>query len=266
MLAVIISVSVLSCGWMLFFYVLNLKVKNMILLDFAWASCFAFLSGYLILISRDFYSIKTLILLLPMIWSLRLSYFLLQRVKAGSTDERYEDLKKNNLQKWGAIQFILFFLEALLVVFLYIPFIHLFLIETVEINFLLIMSLIFYGGALMGEVLADRQLRKFKKQSKSLNEICQNGMWKYSRHPNYFFECLIWISYFFMMLTISEYLTFSRVALLLISPSLMVILICFVTGIPPAEKLALKKKGKSYESYQRKTSVLIPWFPKEKNE
>ena len=265
MLGVIVFVVVFAIAWMVFFYLLNLKVKNMILLDFAWAFSFTFLSIYLILLNNDFYSLKTLIFLLPVVWSLRLSYFLFKKIRAGAIDQRYEDLKESNFDNWKTFQFLLFFFEAFLVIFLFIPFVYLFFIEKVEINFLFIMSLLFYGLALTGEIWADWQLKKFKQQRKSPSEVCQIGLWKYSRHPNYFFECLIWISYFFMMLTLSESLTFGKVALLLVSPALMIFLICFITGIPPAEKLALKRKGKLYEDYQKKTSVLIPWFPKKES-
>ena len=110
--------------------------------------------------------------------------------------------------------------------------------------------------SILGEAIADRQLAVFKHQHHHTSLVCQQGLWKYSRHPNYFFEMLIWMSFYLVASGLPHgWMTFYV-------PATMIFLLIKVTGIPPAEASSLRSKGKAYLHYQQTTSVLIPWFPK----
>ena len=100
------------------------------------------------------------------------------------------------------------------------------------------------------------QLALFKAQPASKGRVCDFGLWKYSRHPNYFFEWLVWIAYFVFALG-SPWAWVG-----LASPLLMLFFLTRMTGIPPAEARALASRGDAYRDYQRRTSAFIPWFPK----
>ncbi len=100
--------------------------------------------------------------------------------------------------------------------------------------------------------LADRQLARWRADPANRGRTCRGGLWRYSRHPNYFFEWLHWFAY---------------VALAwggphgpwtLAVPALLLVLLLFVTGIPYTEARALKTRGDDYRAYQRETSVFIP--------
>ena len=100
--------------------------------------------------------------------------------------------------------------------------------------------------------LADRQLARWRSDPANRGRTCRGGLWRYSRHPNYFFEWLHWFAY---------------VALAwggphgpwtLAVPALLLVLLLFVTGIPYTEARALKTRGDDYRAYQRETSVFIP--------
>lgn len=106
--------------------------------------------------------------------------------------------------------------------------------------------------ALVGEALADRQLRIFKSRNHKSNEVCKAGLWRYSRHPNYFFQWMFWLSFVPMGIASNWWW------LTLISPILMYHFLNNVTGIPPTEKRSIKSKGDAYRRYQRETS---PFFP-----
>ncbi len=110
--------------------------------------------------------------------------------------------------------------------------------------------------ALTGESLADAQLAAFKRDPTSKGRVCDVGLWHYSRHPNYFFEWLIWVAYFLFALG-SPY---GWVAV--IGPASMLYLLLRVTGIPLTEQQSLRSKGDAYRRYQQTTSAFIPWFPK----
>jgi len=105
---------------------------------------------------------------------------------------------------------------------------------------------------LIGETIADRQMSAFKASDTDPKSVCQRGLWKYSRHPNYFFESVIWIG-IFLFATSSPWgwTTFY-------APAIITFLLLKVTGIPPTEASALKRKGDAYREYQRTTSPFIP--------
>jgi steroid 5-alpha reductase family enzyme len=110
--------------------------------------------------------------------------------------------------------------------------------------------------AIGGESIADMQLALFKSHPAAKGRVCDIGLWKYSRHPNYFFEWLVWIAYFVFALGSP----WSWVGLA--SPLLMLYFLTCVTGIPPAEARSLATRGDAYRAYQRRTSPFIPWIPK----
>jgi len=108
---------------------------------------------------------------------------------------------------------------------------------------------------LAGESLADRQLAAFKSRSQNRGRTCREGLWSVSRHPNYFFQWLLWCAYALFALGAP----FGWLGLA--SPAVMLALILFVTGIPPTEEQALRSRGEDYRDYQRTTSAFVPWFP-----
>jgi steroid 5-alpha reductase family enzyme len=110
--------------------------------------------------------------------------------------------------------------------------------------------------ALAGESAADRQLAAFKRDPANKGRVCDAGLWRYSRHPNYFFEWLIWVAYFVFALASP----FGWVAA--IGPASILYLLLRVTGIPLTEEQSLRSKGDAYRRYQQTTSAFVPWFPK----
>jgi steroid 5-alpha reductase family enzyme len=110
--------------------------------------------------------------------------------------------------------------------------------------------------AFLGELTSDAQLARFKKDPKNKGRVCDVGLWRYSRHPNYFFEWLIWMSF----ATVASSAQWGYVGF--VSPALILYFLLRVTGIPATEEQALRSKGEAYRKYQRTTSVFVPWFPK----
>jgi len=108
-------------------------------------------------------------------------------------------------------------------------------------------ALVFLVGW-VGVAIADRQLARFKSSGRK--GVCQDGLWYYSRHPNYFFELVLWLGW-------SLYAGGGRA---LLAPLALLYLIVRVTGIPPTEEQALRSRGDEYRRYQETTSVLVPWF------
>ena len=112
-------------------------------------------------------------------------------------------------------------------------------------------------GSVGGEAMADRQLARFRADPGNRGKTCRAGLWRYSRHPNYFFEWLHWFAY--VLLAVG-----SPIAWLAWSgPVVMYVFLRWISGIPWTEQQALRSRGEDYARYQRSTPMLIPWFPKE---
>ena len=189
-------------------------------------------------------------------WSLRLGlYLLLDRVKGREEDGRYRKLREH----WGAEaqrRFLVFFQfqGALIVLFSLPPLLAMLSPEASPLTLLLgvLLGLL----AMAGESLSDAQLRRWRSNPANRGRTCREGLWRYSRHPNYFFEWLHWWAYVVMA-------GFSWHALAaLAGPLLMLLFLYRITGIPYTEAQALLSRGDDYRDYQRTTSAFVPWFPK----
>jgi steroid 5-alpha reductase family enzyme len=110
-------------------------------------------------------------------------------------------------------------------------------------------------GSVYGEGLADRQMERFRNDPANRGKVCRDGLWRYSRHPNYFFECLHWLAYA-PLAWASPY-----GGATLAAPLVMGILLMKLSGIPLLEAGMMQRKP-GYADYVRSTSALIPWPPK----
>jgi steroid 5-alpha reductase family enzyme len=121
-----------------------------------------------------------------------------------------------------------------------------------------------YLGALIllagiaGEALADAQLRRFRNQPANQGRVCDAGLWRWSRHPNYFFEWFGWLAYPVIALS-PDYLWGLAT---LLAPVFMYWILAYVTGIPPLEQQMLRSRGGRYRDYQSRTSAFFPLPPK----
>ncbi len=118
------------------------------------------------------------------------------------------------------------------------------------------LSLSIWCVGMIGLAVADRQLARFKADRGNRGRTCCRGLWRYSRHPNYFFESIHWWAY----APLAWGTSFGWIALVV--PMLLLYFVLFVTGIPPTEAQSLASRGEDYRRYQRTTSRFIPWFPR----
>jgi steroid 5-alpha reductase family enzyme len=188
------------------------------------------------------------------LWGARLATHLWTRVSAEPEDGRYRNLRIN----WGGNQFkfFLFFqFQALLVVLFSLPFLAV-ARNPHRLGAWMLIGAVIWLGSVIGESVADRQLARFRADQANHGRTCRDGLWRYSRHPNYFFEWLHWFTYVCLAMG-------SPVAWLAwAGPAVMYVFLRWVSGIPYVEAQALQNRGDDYRAYQRSTSVLIPWFPK----
>jgi steroid 5-alpha reductase family enzyme len=239
-------------------WLISVRIKNAGIVDIAWSFGFAPVALLYAIFADGFAARRWLILAMVAIWSLRLGGYLYFRVMGHhpKEDQRYAQLRT----EWGANvngkMFGFFQLQAALLVLLSVPFLIACLNPQPEINWLEYLGAAVWLIAVIGESVSDHQLKQFKKNPANKGEVCQAGLWHFSRHPNYFFEWLIWVAFWIFALGSPLGCT------AIYCPALMLYFLVRVTGIPMTEDLALKTKGEKYRAYQRTTSRFVPWFPK----
>ncbi len=190
-------------------------------------------------------------------WSLRLTWYLIHdRLIGKPEDGRYRMLRES----WGASAqpwFFLFFqFQGWLVIFFSLPFV---IIASTTPAFGVWYDYVAVGIwliAIGGETIADAQLAAWRKNPDNAGRTCRAGLWRYSRHPNYFCEWLLWFSYVALACAGPWWPVTALI------PTVLLFLILKVTGIPYTEKRALASRGDDYRAYQKSTSPFIPWFPK----
>ena len=188
------------------------------------------------------------------LWGFRLSgHLLLDRVLGGHRDGRYDKLQERWISNLPAKFFVFFEFQALLAVILSLPFLFAAMDRQPGISPVEYAAPCVWLVAVAGETLADVQLKKFRGNAANSGKVCQAGLWKFSRHPNYFFEWLVWVA-FFLAAAASPFGWLSACC-----PVLMLIFLFRVTGIPMTEEQSLRTKGDAYRDYQRTTSVFVPW-------
>jgi steroid 5-alpha reductase family enzyme len=244
-------------GMMLVLWAIHLVIKNAAIVDFGWAMGLALLALWYAWAGPGYHARRWAIASMAGFWGLRLGlYLLFARVIGREEEGRYVQLRK----EWKTqlpLRFLFFFeFQALLDVVLSLPFLLACLDLRVPLGFLEKVGAGIWLIAIAGEALADRQLDRFKRDPRNRGRTCQAGLWKYSRHPNYFFEWLIWIGYAgFAMGSPWGWIG-------LLSPALILYFLLGVTGIPATEAQALRSRGEEYRAYQESTSAFVPWFPK----
>jgi steroid 5-alpha reductase family enzyme len=244
-------------GTMLVLWLIHLWIRNAAIVDVGWAAGLGMLALYYAEAAPGYPPRKWLLAWMAGFWGLRLAaYLLLARVVGHSEEGRYVQLRKD-WKNHLALRFLFFFeFQALLVVVLSLPF----LIACLDTRAPLGLPEKFAAGiwlvSMIAEAIADQQLNAFKKKPENRGKTCRAGLWRYSRHPNYFFEWMVWVAYAVFALG-SPWGWLG-----LISPALILYFLLDATGIPATEAQALRTRGSEYRQYQRTTSTFVPWFPK----
>jgi steroid 5-alpha reductase family enzyme len=190
------------------------------------------------------------------VWGGRLSAYLLRTRVVGQAEEgRYVELRRSWKTRLPAKFFVFFQAQAVLDLVLAVPFLIV-AVDRRPISAPLLGAALLWTAALAGEALADRQLDRFKHDPANRGAVCAVGLWRYSRHPNYFCEWLIWVAYA-LYATSSPWGWVSW-----LSPALILFFLLRFTGIPATEAQALRSRGEAYRAYQRRTSAFVPWFPR----
>jgi steroid 5-alpha reductase family enzyme len=234
------------------------RVNNAGWVDVAWTFSFLAIVGSVSWLGEAPLWRKVLLIGVVAVWSLRLGLYLAVRVgRHTGEDPRYAELRKLfGPQPWGG--FLGFFMaQAALAWLLALPFFSTAANSATSPHPLEIAGVLCWCIGLLGESAADRQLAAFRACPENRGKVCDIGLWRYSRHPNYFFEWVVWVGFALLgQAGPAGWLCW-------IAPAVMLILLTKVSGIPPAEAQSLRSRGDLYRAYQQRTSAFVPWFPQE---
>ena len=245
---------VIVFGFMSVLFLIQRRTDNAGIVDFGWSSGIGLLAILFCVLGEGDIVRRVLAGVFGCVWSVRLSsYIFFHRVWRQPEEGRYVTLR----EKWSQFGFFIFFqVQALLSVFFALPFLII-ASDSAGLGVFDVLGVGLWLIAIGGEFMADRQLAAFRSIPENRGHVCQRGLWRYSRHPNYFFEWLHWWAYVLLAVGASYWW------LTVLCPLVMLFFLFKITGIPPTEAQALKSRGDEYREYQRTTSVFFPWFPKQ---
>ena len=227
------------------------------IVDVAWAFTTGGIGVVLCINAQGSIERRVIAAVLIAAWGLRLGVHLARRFARNPVDRRYVAMK----ERWGgkAEAFMLgfFMLQALATVLFALPIMSAATGDTPSTP-ILATGLALSIGGMLGVTISDRQLSGFVHVEANRGKICRVGLWSWSRHPNYFFEWLIWSG--FAVLASDGPLWYIGLGGML----LMLLLLLKVTGIPHVEREALRKRGDAWRQYQKETSVFIPLPPRKR--
>lgn len=251
-------------------YFIAERKNNYSIVDIGWGSGFilvaisstilSFINSSFAFTWSQFHLATAIILLFTILWGGRLALHIYKRNRHRPEDFRYQNMRKNFSPKHPHLSaFIKIFLTQALLMMVVSAVIPLGMLSQPVNNSILEYTLIGVGSLIwivgyLFEVIGDHQLRVFLATRKDKSQIMETGLWRYTRHPNYFGEATMWWGMAIIASsTIGGWLGF-------ISPLTITTLLLFVSGVPLLEKAY--KDNVAYQDYKKKTSVFIPWFPK----
>ena len=237
-------------------YLVQRRTGNAAIADAGWTGGLALLTGWYAWQAAPATGRTWWVAALALIWALRLTYHVIYyRVWNRPEDGRYHAMRAY----WGPrapFLFFIFFQGQTVVAFLFsLPVYWALTAPRTGWSAWDTLGTAIWLIAIGGEWIADHQLESFRHNPANKGRTCRRGLWRYSRHPNYFFEWLHWFAYVAFAAGHPHWVW------TWLGPVVMIFFLFKLTGIPYTEKQALRSRGEDYRRYQAETSVFFPWFP-----
>jgi len=260
LLPIVLGLWAVFAGLMAMAWVIEQRTGNAGWVDVSWTAAMGIVGviGVFLFAPRDLGAREFLVVGMVAVWALRLAGHISWRSTTVSDDPRYVKLRR----QWGksASRNMFWFLQAQAA--FSVPMLVAIILAAWNPATLLTgldpLAIALFSIALVGSATADAQLARFKKTG-STGQVCDTGLWAWSRHPNYFFEWLIWVSFALLAVNLAGAWPWGYLAML--GPACMFWLLRYVSGVPPLEDHMVAKYGAAYRTYQSSTSVFFPLPP-----
>ncbi|MCE1253547.1 MAG: DUF1295 domain-containing protein [Anaerolineae bacterium] len=241
---------------MIFIWLLSLFLKNSSIVDIFWGPGFVLLAWFYFSQTPDGdFLRKTLTVGLVTIWGLRLAIYIFLRNFGKPEDFRYRKWREEAGEKWALLSlFKVFFVQGLIMWIISIPLLAAQFQREHLPGWLEILAVVFWLIGFVFEAGGDWQMKQFKADPANQGQVMNRGLWRYTRHPNYFGDAAQWWAFYLLALAAGGWWSFY-------SPLLMTFLLLRVSGVSLLEK-TLKETRSGYKEYIQNTSAFVPWFPK----
>jgi steroid 5-alpha reductase family enzyme len=241
---------------MLVLWLVELRIGDATHVDVGWAYGVGGLAALDAALGDGNGNLRLLVALLAGAWSVRLgTYLVVNRLVGKTEDGRYRELRRRWSPHAERNFFVFFQTQAGFVTIFSLPFAFV-AVDSGDVSTLAWCGAAIAIVSIAAEVTADRQLASWRADPANAGKTCRAGLWRLSRHPNYFFEWLHWVGWAVIALGSPTGWT------ALFVPVFLLALLFRVTGIPETEAQALRSRGDDYRAYQDEVSIFVPWFPR----
>jgi steroid 5-alpha reductase family enzyme len=245
-------------GLMTILWLISLVLKNSSIIDIFWGAGFVLANWVYFALSPDGFPLRQWLLgILVTIWGLRLSLYILKRNWGKPEDFRYQKWREESGERWWwKSLFQVFLLQGLLLWLISTPLLAAHRNAAPDhLTFLDIIGLVLWLVGFFFESVGDFQLSRFRGNPANKGKVLDSGVWRYTRHPNYFGDSAQWWGYYLIAAAAGGWWT-------VFSPIMMTLLLLRVSGVALLEKTLETRPG--YKEYAQRTSAFIPWFPRKK--
>lgn len=239
-------------------WIYSLQRRDVSMVDSLWSLMFLAAALTYAISLNNITDRNILLLVMVSAWAIRLSVFLTIRNHGKEEDRRYREIRANNQPNFNIKSlYLIFGLQAGLAWIISLPLLFAFSSDA-AISAIEIFAVALWFTGFIFESVADQQLYRFKSNANNIGKVLNTGLWAYSRHPNYFGECLVWWAYFLFAVSSGAWWT-------VFSPLLMTLLLLKVSGVSLMEKDITERRN-GYRQYIETTNAFIPGKPAQKKQ
>lgn len=239
-------------------WLISLALRNSSIVDIFWGTGFVIVAWASFLLGTEGAPArKWLSVILVTIWGLRLSLYILWRNWRKPEDFRYAKWRQENGARWWWVSFFqVFVLQGILLWVVSAPIVAAQAITGLRsLGALEVLGAVVWAIGFFFEAVGDWQLARFKANPVNRGKLMDRGVWRYTRHPNYFGDSAQWWGFFLIAAATGWG------ALTILCPIVMTFLLVRVSGVGLLEK-SLKDEKPGYREYTERTSAFVPWFPR----
>ncbi|NUO81707.1 DUF1295 domain-containing protein [candidate division KSB1 bacterium] len=238
-------------------WLLSLPLKNSSIVDVFWGPGFILANGVAFMLAPEgFLARKGLVTVLVCVWALRLAIYIFWRNHGKGEDFRYRAWREENPKNWWWFSFFkVFLLQGVMLWLIAIPLlVAQFSATPAQLVWLDYAGVGIWAVGFFFEAVGDAQMLRFKSNPANRGKLMNTGLWRYTRHPNYFGEAVLWWGCFLFAAATGAYWT-------IISPIIITTLLLKVSGVTMLEK-TLQNTKPGYREYQQNTNAFWPWPPR----
>ena len=249
-----------SLSFFTLIFIISLIRNDYSTVDVFWGLAQVFIGIILWVFYRPIELIHMILFVMISLWGFRLSLYLYLRNWHKPEDFRYVAMRRDWKGPYEKVHafFKVFMLQGLFAFLMSFTFTSSIALEGSLNVYILIVGIVLFSVGFFFESVGDQQMRQFKKDPSNKGLLMTKGLWKYTRHPNYFGEVAVWWGIFITALSVQA--TTLQIILLGISPLTITYLLLYLSGIPMLEKKYEERDD--FKHYKSKTSSFFPWFPK----